>query len=253
MSTDSETGITSTVSVEVYTLDELTAKYNNTTAAGYKPPHKFYFSGGYGYNLSVDANNCTNFYPYVGTDQRNIASLEIKQYDSRADGRPVAGCYVKEDQTSWIGSGGAEGVPPPAKYALLPTSLGPQRIRSVIRDDDPAKWTDIDDRWFTPVEYRIEVLNENVERIGVGKNLANYDLKFTPVSSYPAVNNAIDKWLTAEISAGWPLTSATLAAPDSATPLTLNDFAFASCPRLEEFEFPSNTGATGVYTFAAPS
>jgi hypothetical protein len=72
------------------------------------------------------------------------------------------------------------------------------------------------------------------------------------VSSFPSAN-VIDNWLTAEVSAGWALTGVTLASTDVNRPLTVKDFAFAACPRLSSFEFPANTAATGIYTFAAPS
>jgi hypothetical protein len=71
-----DTGKSETKPNKVYTYAEITAKYNSSTA-GYKAPHRFGYSGGLGYYLSVDANSCTKFYPYVGADPRNIAQLEI--------------------------------------------------------------------------------------------------------------------------------------------------------------------------------
>jgi hypothetical protein len=167
--TDPESGTTEIKPNKVYKYAEITAKYNST-AAGYKAPHKFGYSGGLGYYLSNDANNCSRFYPYAGADQRNIAVLEITQYTDSV------GCYVKESQDSWIGGSGAAGIPPDPKYVFLPTSLGSQRIRSVIRDDDPNRWIldTGDNRWCTPVNYKIDVLNENVEYIGVGKDITKY-------------------------------------------------------------------------------
>jgi hypothetical protein len=95
-------------------------------------------------------------------------------------------------------------------------------------------------------------LNENVEYIGVGKDITKYQPMFTPISSLSSVN-VMDTWLMNEVSACWALTGVTLVSSDINKPVTVKDFAFASCPRLSSFAFPANTAATGIYTFAAPS
>ena len=63
---------------------------------------------------------------------------------------------------------------------------------------------------------------------------------------------SITKPLSNWIQYGWALVSVDLKPVDGQQNIMIDDFGFASCPRLSSFAFPKGVDFTGRYTFAAP-
>lgn len=228
--------------VSVYSLPDLTAQF--ATPGKY---HTFVYSGGLAQyspaNVSTDTL-AAKYAPYMGTNARNSGILYVKSYDG------TIGSYLREEKSSV-----AEPSKPTVTYSFIPPSQGEQRIHNVIRDYNykikPTDYSTLS-LAYTPVTYKLNILNENIQQIhAMGApytaNVIKGDAKTDSVM-LTSITKPLSNW----IQYGWALVSVDLKPVDGQQNIMIDDFGFASCPRLSSFVFPKGIDFTGRYTFAAP-